>query len=132
MGCCVADVMDDEPVAVPADLSLDRAEDEFFLRYHYPWFPVVDVGGRFVGLVTQASVDGLPEAVRAGRTVASVMAADGDSDSAMRVDADAPLESLLRLEGLVRLGAIMAVDGDGRLRGIVTADQVRRALAPTA
>ena len=126
----VSDVMDDEPVAVPADLTLDRAHDEFFLRYGYPWFPVVGAGGRFVGLVTQASIEALPEPVRAGRTVASVMAADGEGESRMRVQADAPLEVLLGLEGLVRLGAIMAVDGEGRLRGIVTADQVRRALAP--
>ena len=41
-----------------------------------------------------------------------------------------PLEALLGLEGLQRLGAIMAVDPDGRLRGIVTVDQVRRALRP--
>lgn len=131
-GLRVADVMDDEPVAVPADLTLDRAEEEYFLRYRYPWFPVVGAGNRFVGLVTQASVESLPEAVRAGRTVASVMAADGEGESRMRVRADEPLETLLGLEGLVRLGAIIAVDGEGRLRGIVTADQVRRALAPTA
>ncbi len=129
-GLRVADVMDDEPVAVPADLTLDRAEEEFFLRYRYPWFPVVGAGERVVGLVTQASVEALPEAVRAGRTVASVMAADGEGESRMRVNADAPLEELLGLEGLVRLGAVIAVDGEGRLRGIVTADQVRRALAP--
>ena len=82
--------------------------------------------------MTQTSLEGLPEAIRPGRTVASVMAADGgDGESRMRVEADAPLETLLGLEGLVRLGAIMAVDGDGRLRGIVTADAVNRALSPT-
>ena len=32
-GLRVSDVMDDEPVALPADLPLDRAENEFFLRY---------------------------------------------------------------------------------------------------
>jgi len=35
-GLRVADVMDDEPVVVPATLSLDRAWDEFFLRYGHP------------------------------------------------------------------------------------------------
>ena len=43
---------------------------------------------------------------------------------------DESLETLLTREGLARLGAIMAVDGDGVLRGIVTVDQVRRALRP--
>jgi len=132
-GISVADVMDAEPVAVPADLDLDRAYDEYFLRYRWPWFPVVDGDGRLVGLIAEESVSSLPEAVRAGRTVASAMAGDsGDSLGALRVRDDEPLEALLGREALVRLGALLAVDGDGRLRGMVTADAVRRALAPAA
>jgi len=130
-GLAVSDVMDAEPVAVPHDLSVDRALDEYFLRYGWPWFPVVDGEGRLAGLITRQSVEGLPEAVRPGRTVASVMASDaGDRESSLRVAQDEPLEALLGREGLVRLGALMAVDADGRLRGIVTADAVRRALTP--
>jgi Zn-dependent protease/predicted transcriptional regulator len=130
-GLSVADVMDAEPVAIPADSSVDRAYDEYFLRYGWPWFPVVEADGRLVGLVTEQSISSLPEAVRPGRTVASVMANDTvGGDSSLRVDATEPLEALLGREGLVRLGALMAVDSDGRLRGIVTADRVRRALQP--
>jgi Zn-dependent protease len=129
-GLLVADVMDSEPVAVPAELTVDRAYEEYFLRYRWPWFPVVDAEGRFVGLITLESVESIPEALRAGRSVESVMAADGDAGSSLRVDADEPLEALLGREGLVRLGAIMAVDAEGRLTGVVTADAVRRALQP--
>jgi Zn-dependent protease len=129
-GLSVADVMDAEPVAIPADLPLDRAHDEYFLRYGWPWFPVVEADGRLVGLVTEHSVSELPEAVRPGRTVASVMASD--DGSSLRVDAEEPLEALLGREGLVRLGALMAVDGEGRLRGVVSADAVRRALQSAA
>ena len=50
--------------------------------------------------------------------------------------ADAPLEALLSSEPLRRLGALMAVDAEGRLRGVVTFEQVTRALrarlAPSA
>jgi Zn-dependent protease len=130
-GVRVADVMDVEPVAIPEDMPLDRALDEYFLRYRWPWFPVVDSLGRLTGLVSRETVEGIPEAVRPGRTVASVMASDVP-DSGLRVRQEAPLESLLGLEGLQRLGAIMAVDGEGVLRGIVTIDQVRRALRPPA
>ncbi|NLT05845.1 MAG: CBS domain-containing protein [Solirubrobacterales bacterium] len=130
-GISVADIMDSEPVAVPADLPLDRAHDEYFLRYRWPWFPVVDADGRLVGIVGEESVTSLPEAVRPGRTVATVMAGDsGDGVSSLRVGAEEPLEALLGREALVRLGALLAVDDDGRLRGMVTADAVRRALAP--
>ena len=128
-GLRVADVMDAEPVAIPAELSLDRAADEYFLRYGYPWFPVVDSAGLLTGLVTQGAIDSVPEAARPGRAVASVMAADSDAGgSGLRVGTEEPLETLLGREGLTRLGAMLAVDTQGRLRGIVTVDQVRRAL----
>lgn len=130
-GLRVVDVMDAEPVAVPEELDLERALADYFLRYGWPWFPVVDAGGRLTGLVSRESVEGIPESVRPGRTVASVMAAEGDSSS-FRVEVEQPLESLLGLEGLQRLGAIMAVDVDGRLLGVVTMGRVRRALEPAA
>jgi Zn-dependent protease/CBS domain-containing protein len=128
-GLRVADVMDPEPVALPANTKLDRALDEFFWRYRWPWFPVTDQNGHFVGLVTLENVEKVPEALRPGSTVDEVMTRD---PSAFRVAVDDPLEALLATEGLHRLGAVMAVDGDGVLRGVVTLDQVRRALQPPA
>ena len=130
-GVRVSDVMDANPVAVAAQMPLDRAFDEFFLRYGYAWFPVVHDDGRLAGLIARGAVEGVPEADRAARTVDSVMPADADAEgSEFRVGTDEPLETLLGREGLARLGAIMAVDRDGRLRGIVTTDRVQRALQP--
>lgn len=129
-GLRVADVMDAEPVAVPASTSLERTLDEFFFRYRWPWFPVVDGSGRLIGLVSREAVEGVAEDERDRRSAGEVMAAE--TGTGVRVAVDEPLESLLGLEALQRLGAIMAVDGDGVLRGIVTVDQVRRALRPAA
>jgi Zn-dependent protease len=129
-GLRVADVMDAEPVAIPAEASLDRALDEFFLRYRWPWFPVIDASGHLIGVVSREAIEAAPEAVRPNVTVREVMASE--ADSSLRVGLDEPLEALLGLESLQRLGAIMAVDGDGVLRGIVTIDQIRRALQPVA
>jgi CBS-domain-containing membrane protein len=123
----VSDVMDAEPVAVPEALDLARAENEFFLRYRWPWFPVVDADGHLVGVVSHEAVQSVAEQVRPSRPVASVMARD-DVGSGLRVGLEEPLESLLGQEGLARLGAIMAVDRDGVLRGIVTVEALRRAL----
>ena len=41
-GVTVADVMDTQPVWVPGDTTVLQAQDEFFLRYRWPWFPVAD------------------------------------------------------------------------------------------
>jgi hypothetical protein len=129
-GLSVADVMDDEPVAVPNETHLDQALDEFFLRYRWQWFPVIDRAGKFLGLVIREKVDAVPEELRAGSTVDQVMSRD--AEGALRVQTDAPLEALIGSEGLRTLGALMAVDGEGVLKGVVTLDQVRRALQLSA
>src|SRR5918998_1101316 len=50
-GITVADVMDAEPVTIPASLPVARAYEEFFLRYQgWEWFAVVENDGRFAGL----------------------------------------------------------------------------------
>jgi len=123
----VADVMDAEPVAIHQDAPIAEAEHSFFLRYGWPWFPVVDSSGRLVGVVSREAVDSVPGDERTRRAVGSVMARD-DGSSGLRVRLDEPLETLLGQEGLTRLGAMMAVDGEGVLRGVVTVDAVRRAL----
>jgi Zn-dependent protease len=127
----VADVMDEEPVAIREDAPVADAEREYFLRYGWPWFPVVDSSGRLVGVVSREAVDSVGGQDRETRTVGTVMARD-DGSSGLRVSLEEPLETLLSQEGLARLGAIMAVDGEGVLRGIVTVDAVRRALQAPA
>jgi Zn-dependent protease len=127
----VADVMDAEPVAIPEDWSLADADHQFFLRYGWPWFPVIDASGRLTGVVSREAVESVPASERTARPVSSVMARD-DGSSGLRVQLDEPLENLLGQEGLARLGAIMAVDGEGVLRGVVTIDAVRRALQGAA
>jgi Zn-dependent protease len=126
-GLRVADVMDAQPIAIEARTKLNQAEDEFFLRYGYPWFPVTDLAGRLLGVLTKSKVDQVPETLRDEYTADQVMIIDPGS---FKVDQEAPLDTLLQAEGMAQLGAVMAVDGEGVLRGIVTADQVRRALRP--
>jgi len=120
----VADVMDREPVTIPGDLSVERALDEYFLRYRWPWFPVVDAAHRFLGLVERDKADEVPEIERAGSNVADLV----DHDIGLFVRDDTPLDSLLANQNLRRLGALMAVDAEGRLSGVVTIEQVGRAL----
>jgi CBS domain-containing protein len=125
-GVTVGDVMDRDPVAIPEQLSVSDALDDYFLRYRWPWFPVVDTTERFEGVLKRGAADAVPEPSRTSATVGEVVEADQGGE--MRVREDAPLESLLGNENLRRLGALMAVDADGRLRGVITLDQVGRAL----
>ncbi len=125
-GISVADVMDADPVAIPESASVERALDEYFLRYRWPWFPVVDAAQRFRGLLVREAADAVPEPSRADQTVGEVF--ELDAGGTLKVRDDAPLESLLGNDALRRLGGLAAVDAEGRLRGVITADQVGRAL----
>ncbi len=65
-GVTVADIMDREPVTIPAGLSLLDAQEQFFLRYRWPWFAVVDPARHFLGVVREQRVDAEIEAGRPG------------------------------------------------------------------
>jgi Zn-dependent protease len=122
----VADIMDREPITIPADVTLLDAQEQYFMRYHWPWFVVVDPARHFLGVVRQQRIDAEIETGRPALQVVDVL----EQDLQVRIGEEAPLESLLSSEGLGRLGAMVAVDADGVLKGIVTVSQVRKALAP--
>src|SRR5215213_3077566 len=125
-GITVADVKDSEPVTIPARLTAAQAYDEYFLRYQgWEWFAVVEDDGRYAGLAHRQAVEHAALQEGGAMPVREVAAPGADEG---QVPADAPLEALLASEPLRRLGALMAVDGDGRLRGVVTFEQVTRAL----
>jgi CBS domain-containing protein len=124
-GLQVSDVMDREPVAIPGELSVEQALDEYFHRYRWPWFPVVDAAHRFRGLLERTKADQVPEVSRRAATVGELVETD---EGSLYVSEDAPLDTLLGNEALRRLGALMAVDAQGRLSGVITAEQVGRAL----
>jgi Zn-dependent protease len=121
-GVTVADIMDADPVVIPADMPATRAWEEFFLRYQgWPWFAVVEADGRYAGLAHRAAVE---HAAYSDDVPVRDIAAGRDDN----VRDDAPLEALIGSEPLRRVGALMAVDEHGRLRGVVTVEQVTRAL----
>jgi Zn-dependent protease len=121
-GVTAADIMDAEPVAIPAGLPVTQAYEDYFLRYHgWSWFPVVEDDGRFAGIAHRAAIEQVAD--QDGALSVRAVTAAGD-----QVAPETPLESLAGSEPLRRLGALMAVDRDGRLRGVVTLDQVSRAL----
>lgn len=125
----VADIMDSQPVSVPDELPAERAYDEFFLRYRWPWFPVVDATGRFVGVLREEGTRGAVEGGRTGGDQVQVRELMESAEGRRwGIDEEQTLRALLDAEGLRTLGAIMAVDRSGVLRGVVTLGRLRRAL----
>ncbi len=125
-GVRVADIMDRQPVAIPGETPVGQALDEFFLRYGWSWFPVIDAAGRFLGIARQERLTTAQDHGEGWVSVEAVL--EPEQNDGWRVQEDRPITELLSSESLGRLGALMAVDGEGVLRGVVTVEQVRRAL----
>ena len=125
-GVRVIDIMDAHPVAIPIDTGLHQALDEYFLRYGWSWFPAVDEHGRYAGIVTQERTQASIDSGEGWLTIASVV--DAERTGSWRVGQDSPITDLVGSESLGLLGAVMAVDDDGVLRGVVTVQQLRRAM----
>jgi Zn-dependent protease len=122
----IADIMDDEPVSVPEATPATQALDEFFLRYRWPWFPVVDEAGRYLGVLRE---EGTRDAVEGGRPIQQVRELmETDEAGRWRIGEDQSLRALLDADSLRTLGAVMVLDGHGVLRGVVTVGRLRRAL----
>ena len=123
----IGDIMDSQPVAIPAELPASQALEEFFWRYRWPWFPVVTVDGRFSWIAAESEVQAAIDAGEGWVLIGSLVAAG--SQKAGRVGVESPITALIGSESLGRLGAVMAVDSEGMLRGVVTIEQLHRALS---
>ena len=125
-GITVEDVMDREPVTMPATTRLIDAEEQFFARAEWDWYPVVGDDGRFLGVARRDAVE---QAVASGMPALEVSELiEPDDPLGRSVATTDPLEAALGSEPLRRLGAIMATDPEGRLRGVLTVEQLHRAL----
>lgn len=126
-GVTVADVMDESPVVVPADATVNRALEDYFMRYGWSWFPLADRQGRFAGMVLRERVDEVPVLERDSTTVGELAEAESRRCA---VTQDSELEVLLGNPDIRRFGALMVTDAAGRLSGVITIEQVGRALQP--
>jgi Zn-dependent protease len=126
-GVTVGDVMDPHPFTVSADLPLLQASDQVFEPNDWPWVAVTEDDGRYAGVLHREAVE---HALASGQPALPARDVVREEGWRWKIGVDEPLEELLGTEGLRRLGAVFAVDRDGVLRGVVTIDQVRRALTP--
>jgi Zn-dependent protease len=125
-GVQVADIMDRQPVAIPAQHTVLEALEQYFWRYGWAWFPVTDEQGRFVGIAREERAQASMDAGEGWLLISSLV---DDAAPGWRIGVESPITELLGSESLGHLGAVMAVDADGVLRGVVTIEQFRRALS---
>lgn len=120
VGVTAGQLMTPTPVALPGDITLQEAFDEYIMAHNYSVFPVV-VDGRVRGTLSLAHLRQFPRVQWPVVTVAEAMTPLEPGDA---VSADAPVDHLIdRLAGGGR--RVVVVDG-GRLVGIISPSDVTR------
>lgn len=122
-GVQVDEVMIQDVVSVPPDLSLRRLVDDYFLTHGYRAFPVVR-DGQPVGTVKVEDLKRVPKEQLDRATVEAVMSPMND---ACRIAPDASLKDALKRMSENGLGRLIVMSGD-RMEGMITKTGLLRLL----
>ncbi len=121
----VADIMSRDPVAVPAGTTVAEFIEDFAMAHRFTTFPVRDPAGSVVGLVTLSRIKEVPRDRRATTSVGEVACPLAEVPTAAPGDPAVVLLERMRED---RADGRALVLEDGRLAGIVSPRDVRRAL----
>jgi Zn-dependent protease/CBS domain-containing protein len=120
-GVKVRDIMTQDIVTMTSDMTVDTAVNEYFLRYGYGGFPVVE-GGKFLGFVTLKEVKDVPrEEWRDVKVSEIVVPHDRRWEVSEGDDAVKALELMIS-EDKGRL----VVQEEGRLAGLITRNGIAK------
>ncbi|MEE8325088.1 MAG: site-2 protease family protein [Candidatus Humimicrobiaceae bacterium] len=123
-GVKVGDVMNDDIVLVEKDISLQELIDEYFMRYRFGRFPVVEDlrSERLIGIISLHDVKSIerqkwPE-TRVGDIVKTI-------DENEKVDMSIEISEAIKKMGKIGLGHLVIMSGN-KLKGIITKSDVMR------
>ena len=117
----VAEIMARDVVAIPPDLSLEQLVNEYFLRYKFGRFPVVE-GDTLIGIVTLHDVKEIPREDWPNVSTATIIRlVDQDIEISPEEDAFKALVKMAQKE----VGHLLVVE-NGHLEGLITKSDIIR------
>ncbi len=121
-GRTVRDFMSGAPIAVSPYLSIRQLAEDFVLRHHHEFFPVVD-GGRILGAISLKEIKDLPREQWDSVRVGDLMVADPDANTI-----EARTDAMTALLAMQKRGAsrLMVVDGGGLVGILSLKDLLKR------
>lgn len=123
-GVRARDLMSTPVVCLPSDISLQCAGDDYFFPYRYTAFPVVDMSGRFAGVLALGSLEQVPVGQRGMRKVGDL----ADHDAQLAVSEDEDVATLLTRPAFMRVGRAAVLDRSQVPVGLLSITDVERAL----
>ncbi|MNS28750.1 putative zinc metalloprotease Rip3 [compost metagenome] len=120
----VAALMSRGAVTIPPDATLQEAVEAYFMRHSFGGYPVVDDGGRLLGMLTRAHVKAVPAEQWHALRVADVMVG---ADRLVTLAPDEPAGEHLEALMDANLGRLPVVE-DGRVVGVLSQTDLVRHL----
>lgn len=112
----VRDIMIPNPVSVEASTHVSGLVGDYFLKYFYGGFPVVEEG-KAVGIVTIGSLGKIPEEKRPETTTGEIAATlENNVTIPESEDASTALTQMLKNQ----TSRLLVTDEDGKLTGLIT------------
>ncbi|MBI5571207.1 MAG: site-2 protease family protein [Desulfomonile tiedjei] len=122
-GLCVGDVMTTDVVALEAGLTLDEAVNNYFLRFGFGGFPVVNEG-RLVGMLSLKELKAIPRERWSALTVGEAMVPHGYQTE---IHPDEPITAAMERMFHDDRGRLVVME-DGKVLGLVTRSGIARFL----
>jgi Zn-dependent protease/predicted transcriptional regulator len=122
-GVPAEELMSEPAISIPAEATLVEAQ-EYFTRYRYTAFPVIDAAGRAVGML---SIDHLNATARS-RWPATRAGERADQDPALLIGGQEKIAHLLDQPAFARVGRAAVIDQEGRPVGVVSLTDIERTL----
>ncbi len=123
-GVQVQEVMIPEVVSVQPNLPLNRLIKDYFFRYGYRGFPVIQEGA-VLGVVSLSNVKDIPETEQQTRTVAEVMTPISDK---ITIPPETPLTEALQKMIREEIGRLLVVQSNQKMVGMITKNGLLRFL----
>ena len=119
-GIKVADVMNQDLITVPDEITVQELVDEFFFKHRYGRFPVVNSNGCFIGVISLHDIKAFPKEkwvdIQVGDIVKSYTADEV-------VGADMEVSEAIKKMTVKRSGHLVIISGQ-KVVGIITKSDV--------
>ena len=123
-GVKVGDVMNDDIVLVEKDISLQKLIDEYFMRYRFGRFPVVEDlrSERLIGIISLHDIKSIEKQRWPEIMVGDIVKAITENE---KVSMSMEISEAIKKMGKSGLGHLVIMSGN-RLKGIITKSDVMR------
>jgi len=123
-GVKVADVMNENIITVPRTITLEGLIDNYFMKYNYGRFPVVEGkrNHRFIGVISLHDVKSFSQEERISTMVGEVVKTFSPQEV---INPDMEISEAIKLMSSHDLGHLVIMDGE-KVKGIITRSDVMR------